>query len=395
MNQNTTSDMEELYAKLTIEDEEEGGVIIGAGEVQENKENFVLVGRFLTEKNINFQAMQNVLASLWRPKEGMEVHDLGNDRYSFVFYHIMDLQKVIEGGPWSFEQNMLVYKQLMEAENPRDIQLNEAAIWVQVYDLPKGFISENILKSVGDYIGKFMKADPANYDGTWKAYVRIRIMMNVLKPLKRRMKIKREGGSWIWINFKYERLSTFCFVCGMIGHTERECSVIYANAGKEVERAYGVWLRAPTRGVKNNSGSRWLRTGEGRKNWSENGGGQSSQTAVNTEGRVVARFQEIGGVVRETWSDGGAVTITAKNQETKDMGDNISNIGAIVGKDKIGPNIVVETKRKRTGEYDVENGPIGMQTDGLDEDTTLQQYEINVSKNLNGAGPVDQARLEL
>lgn len=40
----------------------------------------VLVGRFLTEKNINFNAMQNVMASLWRPKEGMEVHDLGNFR---------------------------------------------------------------------------------------------------------------------------------------------------------------------------------------------------------------------------------------------------------------------------------------------------------------------------
>lgn len=62
------SNMEDLYAKLTIEDEEEGGFIIGVEEIQENKETFVLVGRFLTEKNINFQAMQNVLASLWRPK---------------------------------------------------------------------------------------------------------------------------------------------------------------------------------------------------------------------------------------------------------------------------------------------------------------------------------------
>lgn len=77
MNQNTKPTMEELYAKLTTENEEEWGVITGDREIQENMETFVLVGRFLIEKNINFQAMQNVLASLWRPKEGMEVHDLG------------------------------------------------------------------------------------------------------------------------------------------------------------------------------------------------------------------------------------------------------------------------------------------------------------------------------
>lgn len=101
--------LEDLYARLSIEDEENGGFIIEEAAILANKESYTLVGRFLTEKNINFNAMQNVLASLWRPKEGMEVHDLGDYRYSFVFYHTMDLQKVLEGGPWSFEQNTLVY----------------------------------------------------------------------------------------------------------------------------------------------------------------------------------------------------------------------------------------------------------------------------------------------
>lgn len=63
------------------------------------KESYVLIGRFLTEKNINFTAMQIVLASIWRPKEGVEIHDLGGMHYSFVFYHPLDVQKVVEGGP--------------------------------------------------------------------------------------------------------------------------------------------------------------------------------------------------------------------------------------------------------------------------------------------------------
>lgn len=124
--------MEDLYARLTLEEEEDGGVIVAEVEVQKPKETYVLVGCFLTDKNINFNAMQNVLASLWRPKEGMKVHDIGGHRYSFVFYHRLDLQKDLEGGPWTFEQSLLVYHQLRENEDPHLVNLNRIDIWVQV-----------------------------------------------------------------------------------------------------------------------------------------------------------------------------------------------------------------------------------------------------------------------
>lgn len=72
--------------------------------------------------------MQNVLASLCRSKEGMEVHDRGGYMYSFVFYHVMDLHKVLEGRPWSFEQNMLVYKKLTGTEDPHMVSVSEVDI---------------------------------------------------------------------------------------------------------------------------------------------------------------------------------------------------------------------------------------------------------------------------
>lgn len=84
--------------------------------------------------------------------------------------------------------------------------------------------------------------------------------MNVEKPLKRRMKIRREGAEGNWINFKYETLSTFCFVCGRIGHSERECNIVYASPDKVVARAYGAWLRAPTRNANMNTVSNGFET---------------------------------------------------------------------------------------------------------------------------------------
>lgn len=62
--QYSKSNLEKLYARLTIEDEEEGGMIVEVGEVQEKKETMVLVGeilfflwgRFLTEHKFSSDA---------------------------------------------------------------------------------------------------------------------------------------------------------------------------------------------------------------------------------------------------------------------------------------------------------------------------------------------------
>lgn len=55
--------------------------MVGESKGEAQQPRFVLVGKFLTMKNMNFQAMQNVVAAIWRPKEGIEVYDLGESLF--------------------------------------------------------------------------------------------------------------------------------------------------------------------------------------------------------------------------------------------------------------------------------------------------------------------------
>lgn len=385
--------LEQMYSNLVIDDEEEGGIVVAANEVVVQKQTYMLVGKFLTEKNININVMQNVMASVWRPKEGMEVHEMGGLRFSFIFFHQMDVQKVIEGGPWSFEQAMLVFHQVAPGEDPLLAKLQEVDIWVQIYDIPHGFLSENILRSVGSAIGRYIKSGPGTFEGGWKQYVRIRVAINVEKPLKRRMKIKREGDSWSWLNFKYERLGTFCFVCGVLGHSERDCNIVYANPDKVVEKAYGPWLRAPARNVQNNAGSRWLRNtkvGEGK--W----GSQGSTAAHGGGGQGSERFMETEGVVREKSGDNEEIRV--KSREMRNLiaddvvmtnvnraEDNVIDDRAVIHND----NVIIDPKRKRTAEDLLgENG-------GADKGINMESTQQTILKNLQLAGPGVQARLGL
>lgn len=62
----------EQLADLSVEDEENENLVF-EGDVEEevNKYDPCLVGRFLTEKNINTRAMKSKIADIWNPPMGM------------------------------------------------------------------------------------------------------------------------------------------------------------------------------------------------------------------------------------------------------------------------------------------------------------------------------------
>ena len=112
--------------------------------------------------------------------------------------------------------------------------------WIQVHELPCGFMFEKVCKEIGNYIGSHIELDVNNFIGVWRIFMRIRVAIDVRKPLKQCMRIKKVGGEWAWITFKYERLSMFCFLCGMIGHCDRFCEKLFDCEVKPKEMLYGV-----------------------------------------------------------------------------------------------------------------------------------------------------------
>ena len=130
-----------------------------------------------------------------------------------------------------------------------------------MYNLPLGFQSEKILQSIGNFIGEFLASDEHNLTGVWRNYMRLRVSIDVRKPLKRRIRLKREGGEWLWVDFKYERLHNFCFICGILGHTDKICPSIYETDATLVTKPYGPWMKAPNRRNSMNTGDHWLRSG--------------------------------------------------------------------------------------------------------------------------------------
>jgi hypothetical protein len=146
-------------------------------------------------------------------------------------------------GPWYFDNHLLILDVLPENGVPSQVNLRFVPFWVQVHDIPTGLMSEKVGKEIANFIGEFLEYDAKNNSNYLRSYMKIRVLMDVTKPLKRQKKIKKPGGECSYIRFKYERLGNFCYFCGLLGHIEDYCEKLYSMESDDGTRLWSSELR--------------------------------------------------------------------------------------------------------------------------------------------------------
>ncbi|XP_060959195.1 uncharacterized protein LOC115699980 [Cannabis sativa] len=198
-----------------------------------------------------------------------------------------------------FNKCPLIFQRLKRGEDPKKVPLYTLDMWVQIHDLKTGYMLDRVVRSAGAYVGKFIKADLKNFNGLWRDYLRVRASINIEKPLKRHMKLCKEDGDWIWANFKYEHVPTFCFVCGIIGHSERFCLKTFDQPLDQIVKSYGNGMRAQTRKKNYLIGAQWLCSGMETKEM-VGGGGVARRSEAEDGAIMQPKIMEIDSVdVRE------------------------------------------------------------------------------------------------
>lgn len=173
-------------ADLDIPTEENEELTFEEGVEEEvNRFELCLVGRFLTEKNINTRAMKTKMVDLWKPAMGINIKDLKPGLFLFQFFHREDMQWVISNGPWTFDGALLVISIIKVGEDPSQVPLFEVDFWIQIHGLPVGYMSEVVGKQLGNFFGSFLHYDTKNNSGIWREFMRLIIKVDVHKPLKK------------------------------------------------------------------------------------------------------------------------------------------------------------------------------------------------------------------
>lgn len=224
--------MENQRKPLQIEEDDDEPIQIPTPENEDDKsESLCLIGKLWTQSTFNAFSLLDTMKKLWNPAYGMTGREIEKNLFSFPFNHKRDMDKVLKMEPWTLNKHPLVLKKAEPTIQPSAMVMDETPFWIRVYDLPLAGRNTSILQQIGKKCGRVIETDHSTIKGLNRS-IRIKVMINLNKPLRRGTKIKLGVVEPIWLPLKYKRLQSFCYCCGLLGHTSTDCEDCDANCNE-------------------------------------------------------------------------------------------------------------------------------------------------------------------
>ena len=86
-------------------------------------------------------------------------------------------------------------------------------------------MSKDAGKDIGSRLGKVLEVAKRSLQAEQAKFMRILVEIPIDKPLRRGGNITNAEGEQCSIIFRYERLPTFRYICGILGHDDKHCHV--------------------------------------------------------------------------------------------------------------------------------------------------------------------------
>ena len=155
---------------------------------------------------------------------------------------MFQLDWVERSGFWNFDNNLLLLCRWRKGLTSTNISFSHSPFWVQVWWLPFEHMYEEVVIEIGCKLGNVLEVNKQSMQADQAKYIKVRINLPIDKPLRRGGYISVEDGEQCWVTFKYERLPTFCFLCGKLGHDDKHCGKTLKE--HQQGKQYGEWLKA-------------------------------------------------------------------------------------------------------------------------------------------------------
>ncbi|ESQ44831.1 hypothetical protein EUTSA_v10003380mg [Eutrema salsugineum] len=189
---------------------------------QANENRLSLVVRGLNPTQQNLTWMRNTLPRAWRLHDRVrgQLNDDGTIRFIFDAEH--HLLSVIERGPWSFKDWMVVMDPWYRRLYPNYLQT--ISFWIQIFNLPDEYRNQRVVEDISRRMGQYEGSRLVEPTRDSPSEVWVRVKFNAYEPFYfvRHVQLE-EGGPPVLLRFEYQRLKKFCSTCGRLTHDEANC----------------------------------------------------------------------------------------------------------------------------------------------------------------------------
>ncbi|XP_028085909.1 uncharacterized protein LOC114286879 [Camellia sinensis] len=153
----------------------------------------------LLGKSVSFPFMCDRLQQMWGAMGDVKVVDLGSDFFLVRLSNRDDYDHVLFDGPWVIAGHYLSIRKWRPEFRPSEASISTIAAWVRLPEIPIEYFDEEILKKVGNIIGRTIKVDLNTILVKRGKFARLCVEIDLRKPLRSRVLI---GSRWQRVEYE-------------------------------------------------------------------------------------------------------------------------------------------------------------------------------------------------
>ncbi|XP_027184311.1 uncharacterized protein LOC113782635 [Coffea eugenioides] len=264
-------ELEEVHKKFNLSDKEAAGIQIEGDDAFQGVEECQLsiIGKVIGDKVANVTGIKRFSSNVWIFAKNVKVVEIGVNLFQFIFMNQYDMDRVLNGRPWVYDNLPLVVIPWKEGVEMDAKAFSQAWIWVQVWNLPIHWITKEVGRKIGGVFLSVKEVIIPNSGGKDGKHLKILVEIDIEQPLLRGTTV-RMNGVMKWIEFRYEKCPDFCYCCGKLGHNEKNCNMKGNYLEKETQ--FGAWMRASNARSPKKHNQTYAKYNEGVEEVSRNNG---------------------------------------------------------------------------------------------------------------------------
>lgn len=225
--QSSGDKMADLIGRLKLTSEESRALeVVDDVEDELATSDCAIIGKVLSQGVLHIQTIMSALRPAWGNPKGLTARTVGANLFIAEFGSKHDKDRVLDGSPWMLGGNKkaVLVQDFDASMRPSDIHFKHMSVWTRIYNLPFGWMNKKWGEKIAEMVGSVEKIDVDDQDRAWGPYLRAKVKIDISKPLLRAVSlfsVKRQTKELYKV--RYEKLPSFCYSCGIIGHSSLEC----------------------------------------------------------------------------------------------------------------------------------------------------------------------------
>ncbi|KAH1039717.1 hypothetical protein J1N35_041460 [Gossypium stocksii] len=106
------------------------------------------------------------MKSIWKTKKKFEIHVVGQNLFIITFEDGEDLEQILEGHPWVFRKQLIIFDKLLQSVEQNKIRLVSSPFWLKLGPCPPECDKKDLMHDVGSSFGGVIRLEIKGVEAT-------------------------------------------------------------------------------------------------------------------------------------------------------------------------------------------------------------------------------------